>query len=208
MIPDKAAAELEQRLRSGAFKGAVINGHVHGRYLDDKFFWPILECAEALNAPIHIHPTKPPQPVFDAYYAGSSPVVSDVFGSPGWGWHIETAVHVLRLILGGALDRFPKLQLVIGHLGEGLMSLFPRLDNMTPAMTKLQRNAVDVLRPVRRRTDHRPIAAIARTRRRRARGGVVLPSSPRGGTPPIRFADRRCALRRYGWRVHPTPLRP
>jgi len=112
MMPDKAAAELEQRVRSGAFKGAVINGHVRGRYLDDKFFWPILECAEALNAPIHIHPTKPPQPVFDAYYGGFSPVVSDVFGSPGWGWHIETAVHVIRLILGGAFDRFPKLQLV------------------------------------------------------------------------------------------------
>ncbi|MFZ0236358.1 MAG: amidohydrolase family protein, partial [Xanthobacteraceae bacterium] len=98
MMPDKAAAELEQRLRSGAFKGAVINGHVRGRYLDDNFFWPILECAEALNAPIHIHPTKPPQPVFDAYYAGFSPLVSDMFGSPGWGWHIETAVHVIRLI--------------------------------------------------------------------------------------------------------------
>jgi len=138
MVPDKAAQELEQRVRSGAFKGAVINGHVRGRYLDDKFFWPILECATALKAPIHIHPTKPPQPVFDAYYAGFSPLVSDMFGSPGWGWHIETAVHVIRLILGGVFDRFPNLQLVIGHLGEGLMSLFPRLDNMTPAMTKLQ----------------------------------------------------------------------
>jgi predicted TIM-barrel fold metal-dependent hydrolase len=72
MVPDKAAAELEQRVRSRAFKGAVINGHVRGRYLDDKFFWPILECAETLNAPIHIHPTKPPQPVFDAYYGGFS----------------------------------------------------------------------------------------------------------------------------------------
>ena len=69
MAPDKAAQELEQRVRSGAFKGAVINGHVRGRYLDDKFFWPILESAEALNAPIHIHPTKPPQPVFDACMA-------------------------------------------------------------------------------------------------------------------------------------------
>ena len=124
----------------------MINGHVRGRYLDDKFFWPILECAEALNAPIHIHPTKPPQPVFDAYYGGFSPLVSDMFGSPGWGWHIETAVHVLRLVLGGAFDRFPKLQLVIGHLGEGLMSLFPRLDVMTPAMTKLQRPITAYLR--------------------------------------------------------------
>jgi len=131
MMPEKATAELEQRVRSGAFKGAVINGHVRGRYLDDKFFWPILECAETLNAPIHIHPTNPPQPVFDAYYAGFSPL---------------TAVHVIRLILGGAFDRFPKLQLVIGHLGEGLMSLFPRLDNMTPAMTKLQRPITSYLR--------------------------------------------------------------
>jgi predicted TIM-barrel fold metal-dependent hydrolase len=146
MAPDKAAQELEQRVRSGAFKGAVINGHVRGRYLDDKFFWPILECAEARGAPIHIHPTKPPQPVFDAYYAGFSPLVSDMFGSPGWGWHIETAVHVIRLILGGAFDRFPKLQLVIGHLGEGLLSLFQRLDNMTPAMTKLQRPITAYLR--------------------------------------------------------------
>jgi predicted TIM-barrel fold metal-dependent hydrolase len=72
--------------------------------------------------------------------------VSDLFGSPGWGWHIETAVHVLRLILGGAFDRFPNLQLVIGHLGEGLMSLFQRLDVMTPAMTKLKRPMTSYLR--------------------------------------------------------------
>jgi uncharacterized protein len=146
MMPDKAAAELERRVRAGGFRGAVINGHVRGRYLDDKFSRPILECAETLNVPIHIHPTKPPQAVFDVYYGGFSPLVSDLFGSPGWGWHIETAVHVLRLILGGAFDRFPNLQLVIGHLGEGLMSLFQRLDVMTPAMTKLKRPMTSYLR--------------------------------------------------------------
>jgi len=144
--PDKAAAELQSRMKAGGFVGAVINGHVRGRYLDDKFFWPILEAAEALNAPIHIHPTKPPQPVVDAYYSGFSPLVNDMFGSPGWGWHIETAVHVIRVILGGTFDRFPKLQLVIGHLGEGLMSMFQRLDNMTPAMTKLKKPMTAYLR--------------------------------------------------------------
>jgi predicted TIM-barrel fold metal-dependent hydrolase len=146
MVPDKAAAELEARIRSGLFKGVVINGHIRGRYLDDKFFWPILECAEKLGAPLHIHPTKPPQPVFEAYYSGFSPLVTDMFGSPGWGWHIETAVHVVRLILGGAFDRFPNLQLVIGHLGEGLLGLFQRLDAMTPAMTKLKRPMTSYLR--------------------------------------------------------------
>ena len=144
--PDKAAEELERRIKAGGFVGAVINGHNRGRYLDDKFFWPILECAEKLNAPIHIHPTRPPQPVVDAYYAGFSPLLVDMFASPGWGWHIETAVHVIRLILGGAFDRFPKLQLVIGHLGEGLMSMFQRLDNMTPAMTKLKKPVTSYLR--------------------------------------------------------------
>ena len=146
MVPDKAATELESRIRGGGFVGAVISGHVRGRYLDDKFFWPILECAEKLNAPIHIHPTKPPQAVFDAYYSGFSPLVNDMFGSPGWGWHIETAVHVVRIILGGTFDRFPNLQLVIGHLGEGLMAMFQRLDVMTPAMTKLKRPITSYLR--------------------------------------------------------------
>ncbi|HUI13940.1 MAG TPA: amidohydrolase family protein [Xanthobacteraceae bacterium] len=144
--PDKAAAELESRMKSGGFVGAVINGHNRGRYLDNKFFWPILEAAEKLNAPIHIHPTRPPQPVVDAYYSGFSPLVDDMFASPGWGWHIETAVHVIRLVLGGAFDRFPNLQLVIGHLGEGLMSMLPRLDNMTPAMTKLKKPVTSYLR--------------------------------------------------------------
>ena len=131
---------------SGGFVGAVINGHHRGRYLDDKFFWPILECAEQLEVPIHIHPTRPPQPVVDAYYSGFSPLVVDMFAEPGWGWHIETAIHVVRLVLGGAFDRFPKLQLVIGHLGEGLMSMFQRLDNMTPAMTKLKKPVTSYLR--------------------------------------------------------------
>ena len=144
--PDKAAAELESRMKSGGFVGAVINGHNRGRYLDNKFFWPILEAAEALNAPIHIHPTRPPQPVVDAYYSGFSPLLDDMFASPGWGWHIETAVHVIRVVLGGTFDRFPKLQLVIGHLGEGLMSMFQRLDNMIPAMTKLKKPVTSYLR--------------------------------------------------------------
>ncbi len=144
--PDKAAAELERRVRAGGFRGVAINGHNRGRYLDDKFYWPILECAEKLNVPVHIHPTRPPQPVMEAYYSGFSPLVNDMFGSPGWGWHIETAVHTVRLILGGVFDRFPNLQLLIGHLGEGLMSMFPRLDNMTPAMTKLQRPITSYLR--------------------------------------------------------------
>src|ERR1700739_2263924 len=117
--PDKAAGELQERMRAG-FKGAIINGHNRGRYLDDKFYWPILECAEAHEAPFYPPPTRPPQAVIEASFGGFAPEVSWMLSGPGWGWHIETAVHVIRLIVGGAFDRFPKLQVVVGHLGEGL----------------------------------------------------------------------------------------
>ena len=73
-------------------------------------------------------------------------MVSEIFSGPGWGWHIETAVHVIRLILGGVFDRFPRLQIVVGHLGEGLPGMFQRLDIMPPAVTKLKRPVTAYLR--------------------------------------------------------------
>lgn len=143
--PEKAAAELESRVRAG-FKGAIINGHNRGRYLDDKFYTPILECAEKLDVPIHIHPTPPPKPVLDTYYGGFNPMLTEMLAGGAWGWHIETAVHVIRMISGGVFDRFPRLQIVIGHMGEGLPFLFQRFDIMPPAVTKLKRQYKDYLR--------------------------------------------------------------
>ncbi len=144
--PDQAAQELEHRVREQKFVGAVIHGHNRGRYLDNKLFWPILECAEKLNAPIYLHPTPPPQAVIDVSYGGFAPAVTDMFAASGWGWHIETAVHIVRIILGGVFDAFPKLQFVIGHLGEALPFMLPRLDSMTTAVTKLQRPVSHYLR--------------------------------------------------------------
>jgi predicted TIM-barrel fold metal-dependent hydrolase len=137
--PEQAADELDRRIRQG-FKGTLINGHTRGRYLDDKFFWPILERAEALNVPVYLHPTVPPKPVADALYGGFSPAVSAVFASSGWGWHIETGVHLLRMILGGVFDRYPKLQVVVGHLGEAVPFMLPRVNkNLPTGLTKLER---------------------------------------------------------------------
>ncbi len=146
--PDKAAAELERRVRSDGFKGAVINGHSRGRYLDDAFFWPILECAEALGVPIYLHPTLPPKPVIEASYGGFSPAETFMLAGPGWGWHIETGVHLIRMMLRGVFDRFPKLQIVIGHMGEGLPFMLPRLQHQGKGLPagKLQRSLGDYLR--------------------------------------------------------------
>jgi len=145
--PEAAAAELERTVRDYGFKGAVINGHIRGRYLDDKFFWPILERAEALNVPIYLHPALPPQPVIDASYAGFDPIVTDMLAGPGWGWHIETAIHVIRVILGGTFDRFPKLQVIIGHMGEFIPYCLTRSDLvLSRAATHLQRRVSDYFR--------------------------------------------------------------
>lgn len=138
--PDKAAQELQARISQKGFKGAIINGHNRGRYLDDPFYTPILECAASLGAPIYLHPTLPPKAVQEASFGGFSPAVNFLLAGPAWGWHIETAVHVLRMVAGGVFDRFPTLQVVIGHMGEGLPFMMPRLDAFLPqAVTKLQR---------------------------------------------------------------------
>ena len=137
--PDRAAKELERMVRDYGFKGAVINGHNRGRYLDNEFFWPIFESAEALNIPIYLHPTKPPRPVIEASYGGFAPMVTDMLAGAGWGWHIETAIHVIRVILAGVFDKYPKLQIVIGHMGEALPFMLQRLDVMPMAITRLQR---------------------------------------------------------------------
>jgi predicted TIM-barrel fold metal-dependent hydrolase len=141
MAPESAAAELRRMVQDHGFKGALINGHTLGRYLDDTFFWPILECAEALQVPLYLHPTPPPQPVIEASYKGNfAPGVTVGLATAAWGWHMETANHVLRLILSGAFDRYPRLQLIIGHLGEGLPFMLPRLELALPTeITKLAR---------------------------------------------------------------------
>ena len=105
-----------------------------------------MESAEALKAPIYLHPTPPPKPVLDTYYGGFAPMVTEMLAGGGWGWHIETAVHVIRMIAGGVFDRFPKLQVVIGHMGEGLPFMFQRLDIIPPAVSQLKRPFKDYLR--------------------------------------------------------------
>lgn len=81
--PDAAADELRRTVAMHGFTGALINGHSRGRYLDDKFFWPILEC-EALQVPLYLHPTPPPQAVIKSMYAGNYP--AEVAGALATAW--------------------------------------------------------------------------------------------------------------------------
>jgi uncharacterized protein len=124
--PDAAASELERAVRSLGMKGAMVNGRTQERFLDDQFFWPIFESAEALDVPIYLHPMPPPRAVYDLYYSGFGDDVGFMLGAGAWGWHVETGLHSLRLILAGVFDRFPRLQLIVGHMGEALPFMIAR----------------------------------------------------------------------------------
>jgi predicted TIM-barrel fold metal-dependent hydrolase len=145
--PDAAADELERAVLELGFPGAVINGHSAGRHLDDQVFEPVLERAAALRAPLYLHPTFPPKAVVEACYAGFSEEVIFVFSTVGWGWHIGTGTHLLRMILGGVFDRHPQLQIIVGHLGEAIPFMLPRFDvTLGVDLTGLRRPVSSYLR--------------------------------------------------------------
>jgi hypothetical protein len=128
--PEAAADELERTVRDHGFCGALANGLTGDRFLDFPVFEPILQRAEQLDVPIYVHPNLPPEPVRRAYYEGLPGHAGFTLSIAGWGWHSEVAIHVLRLALSGALDRHPRLKLIIGHMGEGLPAMLARCDQV------------------------------------------------------------------------------
>ena len=118
--PNSAAKELERSIQKLGFCGVLLDGTTDGKFLDDPRFTPVFEAAVALNIPIYLHPAPPPKVVFETYFSGLPAGVGHMLSIAGWGWHAETALHTLRLIVSGIFDRFPTLQLIIGHMGEML----------------------------------------------------------------------------------------
>jgi hypothetical protein len=141
--PEAAADELERAVVECGLKGALISGTINGKFLDAPEFEPILARAERLHVPLYIHPGVPPQGVRAAYYDGLPGEASFGLAIAGWGWHAEVAVHILRLALSGALDRHPRLKLLIGHMGEGLPTMMERVERVFGGYsdTYLERNA-------------------------------------------------------------------
>lgn len=130
LAPDACAAELERAVRELGFPGALVNGTTDGRFLDDPAYDPLLAAAVDLDVPIYIHPHLAPAPVRAAYYSDLPEGSARVLEAAGWGWHSETAIHVLRLVLSGALDRHRKLKLIVGHMGEMLPMMLARADEV------------------------------------------------------------------------------
>ncbi len=130
--PEAAADELERAVQEDGFVGAMTNGFIGEKFLDHADFEPLLARAEALDVPIYLHPGYPPEKVFDIYYRTTRPGYDQtfqnyIFSGSGYGWHQEALTQCLRLIISGTFDRFPKLQMIIGHMGEGLPFYYERI---------------------------------------------------------------------------------
>jgi predicted TIM-barrel fold metal-dependent hydrolase len=126
--PEACPAELERAVKELRFVGALVNGTTEGRFLDHPGYDGLLSAAEALDVPIYIHPHLAPEPVRLAYYSELLPGPARAIEQAGWGWHSETALHVLRLVVSGTLDRHPRLKIIIGHMGEMLPVMLDRID--------------------------------------------------------------------------------
>ena len=125
--PKAAADELERMVTKLGFKGAMVHGLTNGRFLDEKEFWPIFERAQALDVPIYLHPGRPADAVIETYYKTYAQDYPHILGA-AWGYTVEAATQAVRLVLSGALDAYPKLKFILGHLGEGIPFLMWRLD--------------------------------------------------------------------------------
>jgi len=128
--PDACAAELVRAVKDLRFLGALINGTTEGRFLDHPSYDGLLATAVELDVPVYIHPHLPPEAVRLAYYSDLPSGAGRVLESAGWGWHSETAIHLLRMVVAGTLDRHPRLRLVIGHMGEMLPMMLARADEV------------------------------------------------------------------------------
>jgi predicted TIM-barrel fold metal-dependent hydrolase len=126
-MPDEAALELERCIRTLGFKGTMLCGRVGTRNLDDPAFAPIFRCAEALGAPVLLHPRTPDMAVRNAYYSGFTPTIDAVFATAGLGWHYDAGIQFVRLVLSGTFDRMPGLQIILGHWGELVLFYAERL---------------------------------------------------------------------------------
>ncbi|MBV8698977.1 MAG: amidohydrolase [Bradyrhizobium sp.] len=119
--PAAAAREIE-RIKSLGLRGLIVNSHTFGEYLDEPRYAPIFEAMEATGLPMYLHPREPAPSMV-------TPFLDYGLYFAGWGFAVETGLHAMRLIMSGTFARFPKLKIILGHMGEGIPFWLQRIDN-------------------------------------------------------------------------------
>ncbi|MGC2520980.1 MAG: amidohydrolase family protein [Burkholderiales bacterium] len=126
--PGAAADELERAVIQLGFKGAMVHGLTNGVFFDDRRFWPIFERAQALDVPLYVHPAVPHPAVVEAYYKDYLKDFPSLL-TAAWGFTVETATQGIRLVLSGVFEAYPRLKIILGHLGESLPFSLWRIDH-------------------------------------------------------------------------------
>jgi 2,3-dihydroxybenzoate decarboxylase len=190
--PAWSAAEIRRGARELGFKGVQINSHTQGRYLDEPDFDPIFRALAETGQPLYIHPSTPP----DAMIA---PMLEAGLDGAIFGFGVETGMHLLRLITIGIFDRYPDLQIMVGHMGEALPYWLYRLDYMHQAGVRSQR--YERMRPLKKSiTEY-------------MRSNVLVTNSGMAWEPAIRFCqqvvgeDRVMYAMDYPYQVEPREVR-
>jgi uncharacterized protein len=143
--PVEAALEFERCVTRLGFVGTMLCGRTREKNLDHPEFLPIFETAEKLGVPVFLHPQVPQRGVRDAYYSGFSEQIDAAFATFGLGWHYEAGIQFLRLILAGVFDKFPDLQMILGHWGEVVLFYQERLGSLA-RVAQLERPIAEYVR--------------------------------------------------------------
>jgi len=125
-MPNAVGEEFTRAIETLGLKGALVTGHTQGHFLDDRKFWPLFEIAQAKDVPIYLHPGTPHPMAMQSYFKGFEDLAR-----PAWGFAMDASTHFLRILFSGAFDNFPKLKIILGHLGEGLPFGLVRLNDHT-----------------------------------------------------------------------------
>jgi len=139
--PANAAKELERSVTKLGLKGGILNSHTRGVYMDDEKLWDVFEAAEALDVPIYLHPNMLPRDMVQ-------PFLSRGLDAAVYGFSCDTGLHALRLLVAGLFDRFPKLQIILGHCGEALPFWLYRITYMHTHISQTGR--YDGVKPLKR----------------------------------------------------------
>ena len=126
--PQDAVLELRRTVKELGFVGALVSNHAEGRSFDDEFFWPVFECAQYLDVPIYIHPTYPTAEQAKQYDGNYTKQAALALSSYIWGWHSDCGLHFFKLFLSGLFDQFPKLKIILGHMGEAVPFMLDRFE--------------------------------------------------------------------------------
>jgi len=189
--PEEAAKELERGVTKLGLRGGILNSHTLGTYLDDEKYWPVFAAAEALDVPIYLHPQTPPASMIE-------PFLKRGLDAAVYGFACETGLHALRLMVAGIFDKFPKLQIILGHCGEGLPYWMSRINYMHGHIS------------VTNRYEH--VKPLQRSAREYLRENFLYTNSGVAWAPPIMFVrevigpDRMMYAMDYPWQFEPSEV--